>query len=108
MAFETIREYLGYLYPVLTAWSGCAACSGRSSRNGWPSGTLPPRSPYGPIRYISLRAGSAHSIDPDTKLVHEVELLHATRDMIRLNVTGCSVVRRGPIRCNQPLLAHDT
>ena len=22
MAFETIRKYLGYLYPVLTAWSG--------------------------------------------------------------------------------------
>ena len=25
MAFETIRKYLGYLYPVLTAWSGRAA-----------------------------------------------------------------------------------
>lgn len=24
MAFETIRKYLGYLYPVLTAWSGKA------------------------------------------------------------------------------------
>ena len=22
MAFETIRKYLSYLYPVLTAWSG--------------------------------------------------------------------------------------
>jgi len=38
----------------------------------------------GPIRYINLGAASAHSIDPDTKLVHEVQLLHETRDMIRL------------------------
>lgn len=38
----------------------------------------------GPIRYINLGAAGAISIDPATKLVHEVELLHETRDMIRL------------------------
>ncbi len=38
----------------------------------------------GPIRYINLGAAGALSIDPTTKLVHEVELLHETRDMIRL------------------------
>jgi hypothetical protein len=38
----------------------------------------------GPTRYINLGAASGDSIDPDTKLVHEVQLLHDTRDMIRL------------------------
>jgi hypothetical protein len=43
----------------------------------------------GPIRYINLGAASAHNIDPDTKLVHEAQLLHETMDMIRL-VTALS------------------
>jgi hypothetical protein len=38
----------------------------------------------GPVRYINLGAGTALSIDPDTPLVRDIQLLHETRDMIRL------------------------